>query len=37
VHEWKEAVIAGLFWTMVIIVTVLASTGLETQFIYTQF
>lgn len=34
---WKKAVIGGLFWTAVIIITVLVSTGWETQFIYTRF
>jgi len=36
-REWLKAIAGGVFWTVIIIIILLASTGGETPFIYTRF
>jgi|GEM_PF-4238554 len=35
--EWLKPVISGFFWAVVIIATVILSTGSQVPFIYRQF
>lgn len=34
---WIQPVISGIFWTLIIVVTVLLSTSGQVPFIYNQF
>ena len=36
-NGWIRAMVSGFFWTAVIVLLVLASTGGEVQFIYSRF